>query len=62
MMALRQVADPGSGEGAAWAGMRIHRARNDELAAPGYRQLNASGLPPCCGQGRAAAEDFLRAW
>ena len=22
---LRQAADPGSGEGAAWAGMRIHR-------------------------------------
>ena len=32
---LRQVADPGHGEGARWAGMRMHRIRTDKLAAFG---------------------------
>ena len=39
---LQQIADPGSGEGAAWVGMRIHRFRNDALAELGCSsKLNA---------------------
>ena len=34
---LRQVADPGTGEGARWAQMRTHRIKSDMLA-----QLGAS--------------------
>ena len=63
MALLRQVADPGSGEGAAWARMRIHRVRNDELAALGSSsKLNAEWefLTMLRDKGRAAAEDFLR--
>ena len=32
MALLRQVADPGHGEGARWAGMRTHRIMTDALA------------------------------
>ena len=59
---LRQVADPGSGEGAAWAGMRIHRVHNDELAGLGSSsKLNAEWDFLCMlrDRGRAAAEAFL---
>ncbi len=39
---LRQVADPGDGEGARWAGMRVHRIMTDELANFGASsKLNA---------------------
>ena len=59
---LRQVADPGSGEGAAWAGMRIHRVHNDELAGLGSSsKLNAEWDFLCMlrDRGRASAEAFL---
>lgn len=59
---LRQVADPGSGEGAAWAGMRIHRIRNDEMVELGYSsKLNAEWefLAFLRDRGRAAAAEFL---
>ena len=35
---LRQVADPGSGEGARWAQMRTHRIKSDLLASFGVLQ------------------------
>ena len=35
MALLRQVADPGHGEGARWAGMRTHRIMTDTLAGFG---------------------------
>ena len=39
---LQQVADPGHGEGARWAGMRTHRIRTDKLTAFGASsKLNA---------------------
>jgi NTE family protein len=39
---LRQVADPGSGEGARWANMRVHRVVTDMLARFGASsKLNA---------------------
>ena len=39
---LQQAADPGSGESAVWASMRIHRIRNDDMADLGYSsKLNA---------------------
>ena len=33
---LRQVADPGTGEGAAWAHMRVHRIASDVMLELGY--------------------------
>jgi NTE family protein len=39
---LREVADPGTGEGARWAGMRTHSIRTDKLAELGASsKLNA---------------------
>lgn len=60
---LQQVADPGSGEGAIWAGMRIHRVRNDGMVELGYSsKLNAEWdfLSMLRDKGRDSAEDFLR--
>jgi NTE family protein len=59
---LRRVADPGAGEGAAWANMRIHRIRNDEMVELGYSsKLNAEWdfLTMLRDRGRAAATAFL---
>jgi NTE family protein len=59
---LRQAADPGSGQGAAWAGMRIHLVRNDGMAELGYSsKLNAEWefLALLRDRGRAAAATFL---
>jgi NTE family protein len=59
---LRQVADPGSGEGAAWAAMRIHRVRNHEIVGLGSSsKLNAEWDFLCMlrDRGRASAEAFL---
>ena len=59
---LRQVADPGDGEGALWAGMRIHLVASDALADLGYSsKLNAEWafLTMLRDEGRGAAEDFL---
>src|SRR6201999_2366606 len=61
---LRQVADPGSGEGALWAGMRIHRVASDAMADLGYSsKLNAEWafLTMLRDEGRRAAEAFLAA-
>ncbi|HEX6012524.1 MAG TPA: patatin-like phospholipase family protein [Geminicoccaceae bacterium] len=61
---LRQVAPAGDGEGAAWAGMRIHRVRNDGMAELGYSsKLNAEWdfLSMLRDRGRESAEAFLAA-
>ncbi len=59
---LRQVADPGNTEGAAWAGMRIHMVPNAIMLGLGYSsKLNAEWafLRMLCDEGRRAAEAFL---
>ena len=59
---LQQAADPGSGEGAIWASMRIHRVRNDVMVELGYSsKLNAEWdfLAMLRDRGRAAADEFL---
>ena len=61
---LRQVADPGSGEGARWAGMRTHRIMTDRLAEFGASsKLNAElgFLALLKEEGRRSAEAFLAA-
>ena len=60
---LRQVADPGSGEGARWANMRVHRVGTDMLARFGASsKLNAEWefITMLFGEGRRAANDFLK--
>jgi len=62
MALLRQVADPGNGEGSLWAGMRIHRVASEEMVELGYSsKLNAEWefLTMLRDKGRRAAEDFL---
>ncbi|MDB5597329.1 MAG: patatin-like phospholipase family protein [Hyphomicrobiales bacterium] len=64
MAMLRQRADPGSGDGARWAGMRIHRVTSDKMAELGYSsKLNAEWdfLTMLHSEGRSSAEDFHRA-
>jgi NTE family protein len=59
---LRQVADPGTGEGARWAGMRIHRIESDAMADLGYSsKLNGEHafLSMLRTEGRRAATAFL---
>lgn len=59
---LRPVADPGGGEGARWAGMRIHRVNCDRMVGLGYpTKLNAEWefLTMLRNKGREAAENFL---
>jgi NTE family protein len=59
---LRQVADAGNSEGAAWAGMRIHMVRNSIMLELGYSsKLNAEWafLRMLRDEGRRAAEAFL---
>jgi NTE family protein len=61
---LRQVADPGHGEGARWAGMRTHRIMTDELAEFGASsKFNAEWdfLAMLKAEGRRSAEAFLTA-
>lgn len=61
---LRQVADPGNGEGAMWAGMRIHRVSSDLMVKLGYSsKLNAEWAFLCMlrDEGRKAADSFLEA-
>ena len=62
MALLRQVADPGHGEGARWAGMRTHRIMSDALAAFGASsKLNAEWefLSLLKEEGRKSAGAFL---
>jgi NTE family protein len=61
---LRQVADPGHGEGARWAGMRTHRIMSDKLAALGASsKLNAEWefVSLLKEEGRKSADAFLTA-
>jgi NTE family protein len=61
---LRQVADPGHGEGARWAGMRTHRIWTDALAEYGASsKLNAEWAFVAMLKeiGRRSADGFLRA-
>src|ERR1700738_2861938 len=61
---LRQVADPGSGEGARWAQMRTHRIKSDLLATFGVSsKLNAEWdfISLLREEGRRAASEFLDA-
>jgi NTE family protein len=61
---LRQVTDPGTGEGARWAQMRMHRVMTDVLARYGASsKLNAewSFLDLLRAEGRRAASEFLKA-
>jgi NTE family protein len=61
---LRQIADPGDTEGAAWAGMRIHRVASDLMVDLGYSsKLNAEWDFLCMlrDAGRSAAQSFLAA-
>jgi NTE family protein len=61
---LRQVADPGTGEGARWAQMRTHRIMTDMLAQFGASsKLNAEWefIAMLRSEGRRAAGEFLEA-
>jgi NTE family protein len=61
---LRQVADPGTGEGARWAQMRTHRIKSDVLAQFGASsKLNAEWdfVAMLRTEGRRAASEFLDA-
>jgi NTE family protein len=61
---LRQVADPGTGEGARWAQMRTHRIATDLLTQLGASsKLNAERdfLALLRTEGRRAASQFLHA-
>jgi len=61
---LRQVADPGTGEGARWAQMRTHRIMTDMLAQFGASsKLNAEWefVATLRAEGRRAASEFLDA-
>lgn len=61
---LRQVADPGNGEGARWARMRTHRILTDMLADLGASsKLNAEWafVSMLKEQGRKSADEFLAA-
>jgi len=60
---LRQVADPGSGEGTRWAQMRMHRIMTDMLTQFGASsKLNAEWefIAMLRSEGRRAADDFLK--
>src|SRR5271163_5026917 len=64
MALLRQVADPGHGEGARWAGMRTHRIMSDALADFGASsKLNAEWefVSLLKEEGRKSAGAFLTA-
>jgi NTE family protein len=61
---LHQVADPGHGEGARWAGMRTHRIMSDTLAGFGASsKLNAEWgfVSLLKEEGRKSADAFLAA-
>jgi NTE family protein len=59
---LKQVADPGHGEGSRWAGMRTHRIWTDTLADFGASsKLNAElgFVVMLKEEGRRSADQFL---
>jgi NTE family protein len=62
---LRKVADPGTGEGAHWANMRIHMVRNPmvlELDASSKLNAEWAFLTMLRDEGRRQAEAFLDAY
>ncbi|MEJ0078738.1 MAG: patatin-like phospholipase family protein [Alphaproteobacteria bacterium] len=62
MALLRQVADPGTGEGARWAGMRTHRIMTDMMIGLGYSSkmiAEAAFLEMLRDEGRRAAGAFI---
>ncbi len=59
---LRQVADPGTGEGAVWAKMRVHRIASDAMIDLGYSSKLLAEWEFFCmlrDEGRRAATAFL---
>lgn len=61
---LRKVTDPGTGEGAVWAKMRVHRIASDVMLDLGYSSKLIAEWPFFCmlrDEGRKAAERFLDA-
>jgi len=61
---LRQVADPGTGEGAIWAKMRVHRIASDAMIDLGYSSKLLAEWEFFCmlrDEGRRAAGAFLDA-
>ena len=61
---LRQVADPGTGEGAVWAKMRVHRIASDVMIDLGYSSKLLAEWEFFCmlrDEGRRAAAAFLDA-
>jgi len=59
---LRKVADPGTGEGAVWAKMRVHRIASDAMLDLGYSSKLLAEWDFFCmlrDEGRRAAEAFL---
>jgi NTE family protein len=61
---LRQVADPGTGEGAVWARMRVHRIASDAMIDLGYSSKLLAEWEFFCmlrDEGRRAAAAFLDA-
>ncbi|MGV0952172.1 MAG: patatin-like phospholipase family protein, partial [Azonexus sp.] len=63
---LRQVADPGTGEGAVWARMRIHRVAGEEIMLQlGYSSKMLAEwafFQMLRDEGRRAAEVFLETY
>ena len=61
---LRHVTDPGTGEGAIWAKMRVHRIASDVMLDLGYSSKLIAEWPFFCmlrDEGRKAASAFLEA-
>jgi len=61
---LRQVADPGTGEGAAWANMRVHRISSEIMLELGYSSKLLTEWPfftMLRDEGRQSADAFLAA-
>ena len=61
---LRQVADPGTGEGAAWANMRVHRISSEIMLELGYSSKMLTEWPfftMLRDEGRKSADAFLAA-
>ncbi len=61
---LRQVADPGTGEGAAWAHMRVHRISSEVMLELGYSSKMLTEWPfftMLRDEGRKSATAFLDA-
>ena len=59
---LRQVADPGTGEGAAWANMRVHRISSEIMLELGYSSKMLTEWPfftMLRDEGRKSADAFL---